>query len=146
MRRIGVLLMHSGLDRSREVQRQLRSTASPSHPPVSTFPSRATGREGCEERPCGQPRPSSSSSALTFRVSCWPMEGRNMSEETGLLGQQVFPEVLGKLFFLHPKQILVQALSTQATAVISYLALCSKPFVALCIWLNPVLLGHCKQG
>lgn len=68
-----------------------------------------------------------------------------MSEETGLLGQQVCPEVLGKLFFLHPKQILAQALSAQATAVISYLALCSKPF-ALCIWLNPVLTGYCKHG
>lgn len=54
-----------------------------------------------------------------------------MSEETGLLGQQVFPEVLGTLFFLHPEQILVQELSAQATAGISYLALrCSYPFAS----------------
>lgn len=68
-----------------------------------------------------------------------------MREETGLLGQQDFPEVIEKLFFLHPKQILVQSLSVQATDVISYLAPGSKPF-PLCIWLNPVLMGHCEHG
>lgn len=71
--------------------------------------------------------------------------GKDYEEETGLLGQQDFPEVIEKLFFLHPKQILVQALSAQATAVLSYLALGSKPF-PLCIWLHPVLKGRCKHG
>jgi hypothetical protein len=73
------------------------------------------------------------------------MDGRNRVRRQACWVSKFSQRCFGKLFFLHPKQILVQALSAQATAVIAYLALGFKPF-EMSIWLNPVLMGHCKHG